>query len=181
MLTQEGLKELFDYNQETWTFKRKVTVSNNAKIGDIAWCLCSNWYLLIGINWVNYYSHRLAWLYVYWEFPKNKTDHINGIKVDNRISNLRDVNSIYNNQNRGKQKRKDEKIPTWVQLKRNNWIIYAYISHWTDSKWKQQWSKSFSINKFGEEIARTLAIEYRNNRIADRIKEGAQYTDRHWL
>lgn len=181
MLTQERLKELFDYNPETWAFTRIVNISYNAKIGDSAWCLGGKWYLIICINWVNYYSHRLAWLYVYWEFPKNKTDHINGIKIDNRISNLRDVDNAYNSQNRKKQKRPDKNLPTWIQVKKSNWRNIAYLAQWTDSKWKQQWSKSFSINKLGEESARTLATEYRNNRIADRIREGAWYTDRHWI
>ena len=44
-------------------------------------------------------AHRLAWLYVYGEWPKNEIDHINGDKTDNRIENLRDVTRAINAQN----------------------------------------------------------------------------------
>ena len=33
-------------------------------------------------------------------FPKNSIDHINGVKTDNRISNLRDVSAKENQRNR---------------------------------------------------------------------------------
>lgn len=44
-------------------------------------------------------AHRLAWLYVYGEWPKNEIDHINGNRSDNRIENLRDVPRAINAQN----------------------------------------------------------------------------------
>ena len=38
-----------------------------------------------------YLEHRLAWFYVYKKWPEFQIDHINEIKTDNRIQNLRDV------------------------------------------------------------------------------------------
>lgn len=44
-------------------------------------------------------ANRLAWAKVYGEFPKNEIDHINGIKTDNRIVNLREVTRCENMRN----------------------------------------------------------------------------------
>lgn len=44
-------------------------------------------------------AHRLAWLIVYGELPNGEIDHINQVKNDNRISNLRDVPKELNQRN----------------------------------------------------------------------------------
>jgi len=46
-----------------------------------------------------YKEHRLIWLYFNGEFPTNVIDHINKIKDDNRIENLRDVEQVINSRN----------------------------------------------------------------------------------
>ena len=48
----------------------------------------------------DYYTHRIAWLIYYGEWPKNQIDHINQDPTDNRIENLRDVTNAENNKNR---------------------------------------------------------------------------------
>ena len=46
-----------------------------------------------------YYAHRLAWFIYYGEWPKNQIDHINGVRTDNRIKNLRSVTVSENRKN----------------------------------------------------------------------------------
>lgn len=57
-------------------------------------------YEQIGIDGKLYRSHRLAWLYVHGVMPEDEVDHINGVRSDNRIANLRAVPGRLNNQNR---------------------------------------------------------------------------------
>lgn len=49
------------------------------------------------------YVHRLAWALHYGAWPKNEIDHINGVKSDNRLSNLREANRSENQRNVGKK------------------------------------------------------------------------------
>ena len=53
--------------------------------------------------------HRLIWLYHYGEWPKDQIDHINGIRDDNRIENLREVTNQQNSFNRGSNKNTSSK------------------------------------------------------------------------
>ena len=44
-------------------------------------------------------AHRLAWMYMYGNFPPDEIDHINGVRDDNRIINLRAVSHAENAKN----------------------------------------------------------------------------------
>jgi hypothetical protein len=99
MLNQKTLKKYLNYDPETGVFKRKIN-SGKAKIGDVAGGINGSGYICIRINSVKYRAHRLAWLYVHGKFPDNQIDHINRVKNDNRIDNLRDVTQSVNARNR---------------------------------------------------------------------------------
>jgi hypothetical protein len=104
MLTQEYLKSILNYDQDIGIFTRKVKRNKKFKVGDVVGYIDNYGYVRIKIDKKNYSSHRLAWLYVYGEFPKKQLDHINGDKQDNRICNLREANQSQNNFNRKIQK-----------------------------------------------------------------------------
>lgn len=99
MLTQARLKELLFYDSGSGLFVRNVSTSPNARVGDIAGSRQNTGYLAISIGGKKYYCHRLAWLYMYGCFPSNFIDHVNQVKSDNRIENLRDVNKSINSYN----------------------------------------------------------------------------------
>jgi len=56
-------------------------------------------YLIIKIDDICYYGHRLAWAIYYQENPPLMLDHIDGDKVNNRITNLRFANHTINGKN----------------------------------------------------------------------------------
>lgn len=100
MLTSEKLKEVLDYDTETGNFYWKRSTHNQIKVGAIAGGISKAvGYVYIRIDGVKYLAHRLAWLYTYDSWPEAVIDHKNGIKHDNRISNLREVSSMANKQN----------------------------------------------------------------------------------
>ena len=101
-LTAERLRELLDYNRDTGVFVWRVMPrSRKVKPGDVAGSVDSKGYAEIRIDGGRYLSHRLAWLYVNGCWPREEIDHINGVKTDNRLVNLREATHGENNQNRG--------------------------------------------------------------------------------
>lgn len=102
MITQKELKILFVYDESLGVLKRRVT-RGSAKKGSIAGCM-NHGYRDILINKRTYKAHRLIWLYVYGVWPKHEIDHINHIKTDNRVCNLREATRTQNNKNASRRK-----------------------------------------------------------------------------
>jgi hypothetical protein len=98
MITQSRLHELLSYDPETGVFAWKKR-TGRCSAGAIAGCQDDRGYVVLSIDGKRYYAHRLAWLYSTGQFPSKSIDHINGEKFDNRIKNLRDVNTQTNLQN----------------------------------------------------------------------------------
>jgi len=57
-------------------------------------------YLSICVSGGQYLAHRLVWFYVYGCWPSGEIDHIDGDGKNNKIENLRDVDSQSNAKNR---------------------------------------------------------------------------------
>lgn len=98
-LTQSQLKDALSYDATTGAFTWLIS-SGGAVAGCVANCKNPKGYVKIGFRGANYSAHRLAWLFVYGEWPKGQLDHINMDKSDNRICNLRDVDQNVNQHNR---------------------------------------------------------------------------------
>ena len=102
MITQQRLKEILDYDPNTGVFTWLCDRGGSIKAGQVAGCIDKNTgYQVITADYRTYKSHRLAWLYMYGYWP-DQIDHKNGNKIDNRLTNLREVNHQENAQNRGR-------------------------------------------------------------------------------
>lgn len=113
--SQAKLKEDFTYNPETGEFTRY----------DGSWGFIEKTgYIRIVYEGDLYYIHRLIWMWVYGKEPDH-IDHTNGDRQDNRLENLRNVDSATNQRNKAKQK--------------NNSSGFTGV-HWNEhvGKWKVQ-------------------------------------------
>lgn len=110
-LTQSMLQSLVDYNPLTgifvWKERPRTRFRNTANFkawnkkfpGKEAGNLREDGYLRVGILGKYIYIHRLAWLYMHGTTPANDLDHINGVRSDNRMSNLREATREENGKN----------------------------------------------------------------------------------
>lgn len=99
-LSHDELISLLMYDKDTGIFRRRIGV-RGAKSLSVAGFVNSRGYVEISVRGSKYYAHRLAWLYIHGSWPEEMIDHINGIKSDNRIVNLREASMSQNQSNRG--------------------------------------------------------------------------------
>ena len=100
MINQEYLKSILHYNPETGSFIW-IAPFKNINVGDIAGTL-NYGYIRIGINKKYYAAHRLIWLYMTGEWPKEEIDHIDMNRSNNRWINLRKATKSQNYANQKK-------------------------------------------------------------------------------
>lgn len=82
------LLNYLDFDPESGVFTRKVAAGNK-KAGSVVGNIDAKGYLKALVLGEYVKLHRLAWFYVYSEWPSDQIDHINNVKTDNRIQNLR--------------------------------------------------------------------------------------------
>lgn len=93
------INKYFYYNTEDGHLYNKVTRSSKAKIGGRAGSLHkSTGYIDLKLNNKRYREHRLIFLMHHGYLPEF-VDHINNIRDDNRIENLRAATRGQNNRN----------------------------------------------------------------------------------
>lgn len=121
-------------------------------------------------------AHRVVWE-LHYGITKKQIDHINGIKTDNRIENLREVDARLNKRNQKMYNTNTTGVTGVEFVKGKDGTIVAYRAAWRDIGLKSH-TKTFSLKVHGDE-AFNLAKTYRQEQICALNTNGAGYTGRH--
>lgn len=128
LITQARLKNLLHYDPDTGVFTWRQDGAKH-RTGDVAGWRCKDGYTLVCLDYRIYRTHRLAWLYAHGVFPDYHIDHINGIRTDNRILNIRPATPAQNQQNQ--KLRRDSKSNhagvSWSK-QHNKWHAYINVA-----------------------------------------------------
>jgi len=93
----DRVRELFSYVQGTGALMWAPGTKN---AGKRAGCLSkARKHRYVRADGVLYLEHRIIWLHAHGALPPAEIDHVNGVKDDNRLCNLREVSREKNMQN----------------------------------------------------------------------------------
>src|SRR5687768_10767115 len=106
-LTADYVRSRIDYDPDTGTltWKRRPERNSIDKMWNTRFSGLdithhnSTGHIHFGLDGKNYLGHRIAWLIVNGEWPRGDIDHINGVRDDNRWTNLREATRSQNASN----------------------------------------------------------------------------------
>jgi len=146
-LKREHLLSLYEYRDGSLYYKKNVS---HKKIGDLVGCLHPKGYYVTAIKARQYLIHRLIYMMHYGYMPQF-IDHINNIKTDNRIENLRSTSISQNAQNCKTPKNNTSGIKG-ITKHRNKWLVRISTNN-----------KRKIIGSFDSlELAELVSLEARN-------------------
>ena len=124
----KAAKQKLSYLPDKGIFVRTAS-ANRWKSGTVAGSIDSKGYVQIKINGKLVLAHRLAWAFVYGDFPKGSLDHIDRNPLNNRIENLRVCTMSQNQQNVGIRVNNTSGITGVALIKKSQkWLAYINLN-----------------------------------------------------
>lgn len=120
--------DIFSYSDGT--LKWKVRPARRMKIGDADGYMKDYGYMRVRCRGGQYYVHRIIWEMHNGHIPKGmEVDHINHVRTDNRIENLRLVSRLENCKNRKLNSNNTSGFNgvSWSKSD-GKWLAYIYIN-----------------------------------------------------
>ena len=131
------LFEYVRYNETKGEFTWIKRPNKNIHLHTRAGTKNSAGYRVICLFGKRYLEHRLAWFFVHGEMPEHEIDHINQIRDDNRISNLRQVTRSENQRNKTRKDSRVDEVGIWWCRRRKRYIAEITLNG------KKVYQKSF--------------------------------------
>lgn len=151
------LKEWISYNPNTGIFHWKKQPCRNVRSGDQCRATDKDGYIKIGFRKNYYRAHRIAFAIHYGKWPEGQIDHINRIKSDNRISNLRQASCSENGRNCPKRKsNRSGVVGVFWHKSKNRWhggiTLHGKLYSKTFAQFEEavKWRIQMENNLYGE-------------------------------
>lgn len=182
------VEDLFYFDETSYTGLRRMTdwcsgrqgTTIKARRGDVTGSVTSgkqSYYAVYDGEKLRM-AHEVIWELLNGKIPEGfVVDHLDGNGLNNKLSNLRIVTEQWNSHNQ-KMKSTNTSGKTGVHLKKEKSGYLRWIAQWNDLN-SRRMQKSFSVSKYGYDIALKLACEYRLKMIEQLNNSGAGYTERH--
>ena len=100
----KDIRDFLRYDPIQGEFRWQRRTAQTVKKDDVAGSIDSKGYRVIRLHGRYYKAHRLAWYLTFGRWPRDQIDHINGIRDDNRLVNLREASNKENKRNSRLQK-----------------------------------------------------------------------------
>ena len=159
------IRRLISYDPDSGNLIWRERMSNRVKPGMAALSAAKSSGHLHGfVRGVALQAHRVAWAIHYGEWPTGFIDHVNGVRCDNRIANLRVVDARDNAKNRRANKMKVSGLPHGVSQKANG-RYFAQI---------QEGGRNVHLGYFGSADEAKVAYDTARVRLGFHANHGGQ-------
>jgi hypothetical protein len=128
MLSNTELRQLLDYDPNTGHLTWIKKINKGTVLKSRAGTKQADGYRSVKLYGRKYLEHRLIWCWVHGDYPSQHLDHINHIRDDNRIINLREVTISENARNRLTRNSRTGEKGIWYCRRRKRYIAEIVLN-----------------------------------------------------